>query len=137
MKIVRLTLATKEGRFEVEDVKVIKDYGFIDDVKFSKKNPNIPTLDTASREFITNSNQIGLCYSRFVESITYEGLPFIIDMNISISGTDFLVLKEKKRCFKECDLVKLKKYCPLKENVRYLYPLMDGNIKKGDVINEF
>jgi hypothetical protein len=129
-RLICIKYENKEGReLLVEKVEVLKDGGIKGAYKKGKE-----VLDCVIC-FDEEINPNGLCSRRFKYNLLFDE---VVNLNkgqkFKIGDIEFLVLRNKE-CFSECELVKQKYYCSLR-NVVFVRALESGIIKVGDEIKK-
>ena len=135
MRIVALTIKKGSERTQVDSIQVSPSEGIIGDDNARDKEKWVSILDMNSRRFIEENKGKGLCYGRFVESITVSE-PTNLDTGKILKSDEvqMLVSDRRKKCFKECNLNRDSEPCPLRDNARYLDVRSGGTLKKGATI---
>lgn len=141
-KLVNIYISKKKGddAQPISQASLDEKRGLIGDYKSESgdKNRQISILLNNDREDIDkNYKNKGLCIKRFQENTTIEG--FVLselsaDTRLRIGESKIEITSVGKECFKECELVKSKELCPLKEGVLFGKVIESGTIKVGDTI---
>jgi len=135
--VLRILQSTEKGgpRKSLEQGDFVAGKGLLGDRLFDKK-PEIPVLSIEDRRRLDAAVEQGLCYRRFVETLTVgftREPPRPLD-RLQVGEAVFEVSGRKKRCFPECVLIREKKECPLREGVVYLKVVQSGRVLVGQSI---
>lgn len=113
------------------------DIGVIGD-KNNGGDRQISILSYGAYKKILDEKINGLCTSKFYANIIIDDFSIDdlkIDDIFEISQSQIQIIETGKRCFKECELVQNKMYCPLLKGVAFGRVIKDGIIKIEDKIN--
>lgn len=124
----------------IEEGYLKRDKGLEDDVNSKGGDRQISILSLESRDYLDNNETKGLCYYRFYENITIEGLnteELAIGDHIKIDESIQQITEMGKECFKECGLFNSKEICPLSTDVIYTKVLKSGIINVGETVTSF
>ncbi|MBZ4662921.1 MAG: hypothetical protein JG776_603 [Caloramator sp.] len=129
-RLICIKYEDKEGiQLSVEQVEALKDGGIKGAYKKGKE-----VLDCVIY-FDEKINPKGLCSRRFKYNLLFDEVVNLNKgQNFKIGDIEFVVLRNKE-CFSECELVKQKSYCPLRNSV-FIRALENGVIKVGDEIKK-
>lgn len=128
----------KSTRIEIEEGMFREDYGLEGDA-YSRSGieRQVTVLSLEGRNAVQNEVLDGLCFERFMETIRISGLPLHkteTGTQFSIGGAVFEVVKDRKKCYPECSIVKSGRVCSLKTDVRFLKVIKSGIVRKGDTV---
>ncbi len=139
-KITKIFLSRvkKEKRIEIEEGRLIEDFGLEGD-SYSESGSNRQLtlfFDKCFEEIFSEPVQ-GLCFSRFKETIRITGLnPEVLQTGtkIQIENALLSVSSPRKKCYPECLIIKDGRKCSLSRNVRFCRILQTGTIRKGSIV---
>jgi len=120
-----------EGRFKA-------DFGLEGDIHSGPGQAQVILLGREGRERLKGSPAEGLCFRRFRETVTTEGIDlfnFPPGTRLEIGKTLLEITRVGKRCFPECVLVKGKMPCALSREVVMARVIRGGKIGVGDSIS--
>ncbi len=128
----------KSTRIEIEEGMFRENYGLEGDA-YSKSGTErqVPVLSLEGRSAVQNEVLDGLCFERFMETLRISGIPLHktgTGTRFSIGRAVFEVVKDRKKCYPECDIVKSGRVCSLKTDVRFLKVIKSGVVRKGDPV---
>ena len=89
------------------------------------------------RELLQRSEEEGLCFRRFRETLTTEGIDLFklpLGTRLKIGETLQEITRVGKRCFPECVLVKMKQPCALSREVVMTSVIQGGKIEVGNPV---
>lgn len=141
-KLSKIYICRKKGNIEeaVSQANLDKEHGLIGDYKSesSDKNRQLSILLSKDRINIDkNYKDIGLCTRRFQENLLIEGFDLSelsLYTKLKIGESKIEIRSMGKKCYKECELVKNKKICPLKDGSLFARIIESGTIKLGDKV---
>ena len=120
-----------EGLFRV-------DFGLVGDIHSGPGPAQVLLLGREGRERLKDSPEEGLCFRRFRETITTEGIDLFklpVGTRVKIGETLQEITRVGKRCFPECVLIGMKQPCVLSREVVMTRVLREGKICIGDSIS--
>jgi len=120
----------QEGLFRV-------DFGLVRDIHSGPGKAQVLLLGREGRERLKDSPEEGLCFRRFRETITTEGIDLFklpVGTRLQIGETLQEITRVGKRCFPECVLIGMKQPCVLSREVVMTRVIRGGKISVGDAI---
>ena len=141
-KLSKIYICRKKGGIEevVSQANLDKEHGLLGDYKSESgdKDRQLSILLSKDRHNIDkNYKDIGLCTRRFQENLLIEGFDLSelsLYTKLKIGESKIEIRSMGKRCYSECELVKNKKICPLKNRSLFARIIESGTIKLGDKV---
>ena len=138
-KVVRLILYPAKGKkgISVESAVLNKDLGMEGDYHATGGDKQITLLSVESRNWMEKVATRGLCFQRFRENITTEGIDLesLKAGHRLLAGTAILEITEvSKHCHEECVLFKKGEPCRLSGQSLFAKVVQSGVIRTGDGI---
>ncbi|MBN2259116.1 MAG: hypothetical protein JW702_01075 [Clostridiales bacterium] len=136
-RVVGILLSVNKGqpRVNIESGEFVKGKGLKGDSYFESK-VEVVMLPYASRQEIKQSHEDGLCFKRFVETLSLEmnGTILLKGDIVFIGSAKFQVVSSGKRCFPECSIVQKGRVCALATGTVYLDVIQTGRVSVGDEV---
>lgn len=136
-KVKQINKSMEKGkpRIAIDSGEFTIGKGLIGDSYYGSKIEVI-LLPYDCREKINNSLENGLCFNRFIETISIDFNDYVLGIGeiLKIGTAKFKVVSKGKRCFPECELLKPKKICCLAKETIYLDVIQNGEIKVNDKV---
>jgi MOSC domain-containing protein YiiM len=134
-----LQIQRKKGNpFEhVTSVELEALKGIVGDCHALGGEKQIALISSDTKQWITQQEIEGLCFSKFQENIVVDGLEFHLVNEGDILITDYASIEiamYTKRCFPDCALRQDNKPCELKLGTRFGKVLQSGKIQVGNRI---
>lgn len=141
-KLSSIYICKKKGAIteSISQAFLNEKYGLIGDYKSesSDRNRQLSILLCKDRENIDkNYRNIGLCTRRFKENILieyFDSSQLSPHTRLKVGESKIEITSVGKKCFKECEIVINKEFCPLKEGTLFAKVVEDGIIKVGDTV---
>ena len=133
VKNINLSVTRGKPRVKIDQGEFIKGEGLKGDSYFGSK-VEVVMLPYVNRLEIENSEENGLCFERFLETLSIDFNDFKPRMGdvLTIGTAEFQVASLGKRCFPECEIVQKKKTCALSRGTVYLDVIKSGIVSIGD-----
>ena len=134
---IRIYPEKRAAGFELMEARLIEGHGLEGDCHAQGGERQISILFAESREMITSAKEKGLCFPRFNENITIEGMSssqFAPGTRLYAGDAILEISSETKRCHKECGLYKNYedgKNCPLAGINLFAKVVKGGLIRAG------
>ena len=139
-KIMAINVSEKKGVMKAETPEAVlkEEHGIVGDAHAGPGERQLSLLANESIDKIRDKLEIGLCFGRFAENITTEG---IVLSTLPI-GTQLQVGKEAvieitkigKECHNECEIKRLAGDCVMPREGIFGKVIKGGKISKGDTI---
>ena len=139
-KIMAINVSEKKGVMKAETPEAVlkEEHGIVGDAHAGPGERQLSLLANESIDKIREKLEIGLCFGRFAENITTEG---IVLSTLPI-GTQLQMGKEAvieitkigKECHNECEIKRLAGDCVMPREGIFGKVVRGGKISKGDVI---
>ena len=138
-KIVRIMVYPAKGEkgIQAEIVQLKKDLGIEGDFHSTGGDKQISLLSIESRNWIDNAAEKGLCFSRFKENITTEGITLEnlrAGHKLMARKTMLEITGESKHCHEECPLFRKGDLCHLSGQSLFAKVIHSGTLRVGDEV---
>ncbi len=132
---INLNIGKGKPRVSLESAEFIAGMGLKGDVRFGDKI-QLVALPYKSRKAIDESDEPGLCFERFIETLSIDFGDYIPDVGdvLLIRAGKFLVESTGKRCFAECEILKNGYKCELSRDVFHLAIQQSSRVACGDSV---
>ena len=120
----------REGFFQ-------RDFGLAGDAHSGPGDKQVTLFGIEGRERLSESPREGLCFRRFVPTVTTEGInlyEFPAGTSLKIGDSIQEISRVGKRCYPECVLVKSKTPCVMGREVVFTRVIKAGEVQVGDTI---
>lgn len=114
-----------------------RDFGLAGDAHSGPGDKQVTLFGIEGRERLSESLREGLCFKRFVPTVTTEGInlyEFPVGTNLKIGDSIQEISRVGKRCYPECILVKSKTPCVMDREVVFTQVIKSGEVRVGDII---
>ena len=135
IEAIHISISKGEPRKSIQSAQIDAGKGLLGDSHYGSKAQLI-VMSKAARDEINQSDEPGLCFERFLETITIDFIayePIVGDM-LSIGEVDLRIITVGKRCFPECEILKRGHRCVLTTAALSLEILTSGEISVGDEV---
>jgi len=139
-KILAINTSDKKGvmKEEIQDAILKEEHGIVGDAHAGPGVRQLSLLANESIDKIRDKLEIGLCFGRFAENITTEG----IVLNTLPIGTKLQMGEEAiieitkigKECHNECEIKRIAGDCVMPREGIFGKVIKGGKISKGDKI---
>ncbi len=138
-KIVEIRIGREKGapRTLIREGYFKADFGLTGDARSGPGEKQVTILGREGRAKLGNMSEEGLCFKRFAETITTEGIDlfrFPAGTRIKIGESIQEISRAKKKCYPECDLIKKKTPCVMPAEVVFTRVIKGGTVRVGDVV---
>jgi len=139
-KILAINVSDKKGVMKAETSEAVlkEGYGIEGDAHAGPGERQLSLLANESIDKIRDKLQIGLCFGRFAENITTEGIVLsILPIGTQLQmGSDAIIeiTKIGKECHNECEIKRLAGDCVMPREGIFGKVIKGGKISKGDPI---
>ncbi len=135
VKNINLSVTRGQPRVKIDQGEFIESKGLKGDSYFGSK-VEVVMLPYVNRLEIENSEEDGLCFERFLEtlSIDFKDHNSRIGDVFAIGTAEFRVVSLGKRCFPECKILQKGKTCALSRAAVYLDVIKSGIVSIGDAV---
>ncbi|MFH1038120.1 MAG: MOSC domain-containing protein [PVC group bacterium] len=120
----------REGFFKV-------NFGLAGDTRSGPGEKQVTLFGVKGRKKLKASPEEGLCFQRFVETITTEGIDlyqFPTGTRLEIGESIQEISRAGKKCYPECVLIRNKKPCIMPEEVVFTRVIEGGTVRVGDAV---
>ncbi|MEA3422202.1 MAG: hypothetical protein U9Q80_00070 [Bacillota bacterium] len=133
VKKINLSVTRGRPRVKIDQGEFIKNEGLKGDSYFGSK-VEVVMLPYANRIEVDNSKENGLCFERFLETLSIDFNDFTPKIGdvLTIGTAEFKVASLGKRCFPECEIVQKRKTCALSRGTVYLDVIKSGVVSIGN-----
>ena len=137
VKVIRIRREKGEPFQSISEGLFRVDYGLVGDIHSGPGKAQVILFSREGRKLLRRSEEEGLCFRRFRETITTEGIDLFKlpgGSRLKIGKTIQEITRVGKRCFPECVLVRMKQPCALAREVVFTRVIRGGKIEVGDPI---
>ncbi|MEG1528938.1 MAG: MOSC domain-containing protein [Clostridia bacterium] len=141
-KVVAVCISEKKGmtKHEVEKIELVENFGIVGDAHAEKDS--IRQVSFLGRESVKKMEDLGLtglCYGKFAENISTEGIVLYeipVGTKLSIGDTIQEVTQIGKKCHAAdgCEVARLVGTCIMPKEGIFTKVIKGGTIKAGDAI---
>ena len=135
VKNINLSVSKGKPRVKIDRGEFVMGKGLKGDRYFGSKI-EVVMLPYTSRLEVDNSKEDGLCFERFLEtlSVDFNDYKAKIGDVLVIGEAEFKVVSLGKRCFPECKILQNGKTCALAKETVYLDIIKSGSISLNDEV---
>jgi len=115
----------------------VENLGLIGDKHSSSGDRQVTIFSAEGRSRIKTIERDGLCVKKFYENITIKDLDvskLTVGQELIIGEAIFQITGIGKRCFPECNIVKVQQVCSLKNGVLFAKVITSGTVRVGDEV---
>ena len=140
-KILAINTSEKKGvmKAEVQDAVLRENHGIEGDAHSGPGIRQLSLLANESIDKIRDKINTGLCFGRFAENITTEGIALsslAIGTKLQMGGEAIIEITQiGKECHSECEIKRLAGDCVMPREGIFGAVIKGGKISKGDEIN--
>ena len=139
-KILAINISEKKGvmKTEVPEAVLREDHGIESDAHSGPGIRQLSLLANESIDKIRDKLQVGLCFGRFAENITTEGIALsTLPLGTKLQMGEEAIIEITqigKECHNECEIKRLAGDCVMPREGVFGRVIKGGNISKGDGI---
>ena len=139
-KIMAINVSDKKGVMKTETPEAIlkEEHGIVGDAHAGPGVRQLSLLANESIDKIRDKLEIGLCFGRFAENITTEGIVLsTLPLGTKLQMGDEAVIeitKIGKECHNECEIKRLAGDCVMPREGIFGKVIKGGKISKNDII---
>ena len=114
-----------------------KDFGLRGDIYGGPGGKQVVLFGIEGRDRLAESPEAGLCFKRFVPTLTTEGIDLFqlpIGNRLKIGDSILEISRVGKKCYSECVLIKAGTPCVMPEEVVFARVIEPGKIRVGEEV---
>jgi len=141
-KIMAINTSDKKGVMKEETPEAIlkEGHGIVGDAHAGPGERQLSLLANESIDKIRDKLEVGLCFGRFAENITTEGIELStlpLGTQLQMGGEAIIeITKIGKECHNECEIKRLAGDCVMPREGIFGRVIKGGKISKGDIIEK-
>ncbi|MDP8213918.1 MAG: hypothetical protein RAO92_01070 [Candidatus Euphemobacter frigidus] len=137
VKEIIITRGRGSPRESIRKGFFLRDFGLAGDVHSGPGDKQVTFFGIKGREKLSESPREGLCFRRFVPTVTTEGInlyEFPAGTSLKIGDSIQEISRMRKRCYPECVLIKSKTPCVMTREVVFTRVIESGMVQVGNTI---
>lgn len=138
-RVLAVNLSTKKGEFKypVDEAMALVDHGLEGDAHAGPGKRQISLLANESIDKMRELGLEGLCFGKFAENITTEGIllyKYPVGTRLEIGNSIQEISQIGKKCHHGCEVAKQIGMCIMPKEGLFTIVIESGTVKPGDVI---